>query len=118
MLRLLQDIPTDVDEKVGPDNPLRQVIVNTHSPAVVAQVPDDSLLMADLSEISLDSKRFQGVVFHCLPGTWRAIEGVRTAARGELLSYLNPYLRETSSARGRRVVDRDDIQALLPFAIA
>ena len=32
MLRLLQDIATDADEPVDEDNPLRQVIVNTHSP--------------------------------------------------------------------------------------
>jgi predicted ATPase len=36
MLGLLRDIVTDVSEPLGPDNPLRQVIVNTHSPAVVA----------------------------------------------------------------------------------
>lgn len=116
MLQLLQDIPTDLEEKVGQDNPLRQVIINTHSPAVVAQVPDDSLLMADLNEVMLDGKRFQGVVFHCLPETWRTQEeGVRTAARGELLSYLNPFLREASPERRRRVVDREDIQQILPF---
>src|SRR5262249_23318040 len=37
MLRLLQDIAVNVEEPVSPDNPLRQVIVNTHSPAVVMQ---------------------------------------------------------------------------------
>lgn len=119
MLRLLQDIPTDVDEKLGPDNPLRQVIINTHSPAVVAQVPDDSLLLADLNQVSLQGRRFQGVVFRPLPGTWRAQEeGVRTAARGVLLSYLNPFLRGALPDRGMRVVDREDVQGLLPFPAA
>jgi len=40
---------TDVNRAASPDNPLRQVIVNTHSPAVVANVPERSLLMADLN---------------------------------------------------------------------
>ena len=50
ILRLLQDIATDINFEVGDDNPLRQVITNTHSPSVVQQVPEDSLLMAELRE--------------------------------------------------------------------
>src|SRR5262249_50392028 len=47
MLRLLEDLTTDVHEPVGTDNPLRQVVVNTHSPLVVKQVPEDSLVVAE-----------------------------------------------------------------------
>ena len=39
MLELLQDIAVDVTRPVDRTNPLRQVIVNTHSPAVVHLVP-------------------------------------------------------------------------------
>jgi predicted ATPase len=116
MLRLLQDIPTDVDEPVGPDNPLRQVIINTHSPAVVAQIPDDSLLVAEAKELLLDGKRVQGVVFGCLPDTWRAkTEEAPIVSRGKLLAYLNPFQHQPPGESRRRVVDREDIQALLPF---
>lgn len=116
MLRLLEDIPTDVREPVGPDNPLRQVIINTHSPAVVTQVPDDSLLVAELKEISLAGKRVRGVVFGCLPDTWRAkMEGVHVVSRGKLLAYLNPIVRQTPDEKSRRIVDREDIQPLLPL---
>ena len=45
MLRLLQDLAVDPTLPVDPDNPLRQVIVNTHSPVVASEAPDDSLLM-------------------------------------------------------------------------
>jgi predicted ATPase len=130
MLRLLQDIATDVNEPVGPDNPLRQVIVNTHSPAVVQQVPDDSLLIAELKE-SLDSgKRFKRACFSWLTDTWRAngAPGVSTVSRGSILAYLNPTGPEEpepefDGSRGRshqfwkarRVVDRPDLQPLLPF---
>ena len=64
ILELLQDIATDVEEPLSLENPLRQVIVNTHSPAVVLQVDDDSLLVAELKEnyprrASLQTSLFQ-----------------------------------------------------------
>jgi predicted ATPase len=134
MLELLRDIATDAAEPVGEDNPLRQVVINTHSPAVVSEVPEDSLVVAELKETVRHGQRFQSVRFGCLPGTWRetnAPEGdeVNVIAKGKLLAYLNPVSapvsepdqngRGTSSAkrstRARRVVDRPDLQPLLPF---
>lgn len=100
MLRLLQDIATDVDEPISPDNPLRQVIINTHSPAVVMQVPDDSLLVAELKEMERSGQYFKRVCFSCLPDTWRqkAPEGVSVVPLGDLLAYLNPVApKETES---------------------
>jgi len=116
MLRLLQDIASDVEEPIGPDNPLRQVMINTHSPAVVAQVPDDSLLVAEPREVVVAGKRFRGVTFSCLPATWRAGESVHTISRGKLRAYLQPIPRKKPDEKRRRVIDRDDIQALLPYA--
>jgi predicted ATPase len=114
MLRLLQDIPTETALPVAPDNPLRQVIVNTHSPGVVAQVPDDSLLVAEPREMLYEGKRFQGVVFSSLPGTWRAQTGASAVARGNLIAYLNPVAPQDPDAPEHRVVDRADLQILLP----
>ena len=92
ILNLLQDIATDTDEAIGLDNPLRQVIINTHSPSVVKQVPDDSLLIAELKETVRSGVRFKRVSFGCLPGTWRskAPEGVNIVQKNKLLAYLNP----------------------------
>ena len=135
MLNLLQDIATDPQEPVGPDNPLRQVIVNTHSPIVVTEVPDDSLVVAELKETVRDGQRFHRVCFSCLPDTWRATSTGEVGlpsivARGKLLAYLNPVLKSTPeqecnghssrngvgvSARKRRIVDRPDFQRLLDF---
>lgn len=119
MLRLLQDIATDAHEPIGPDNPLRQVIVNTHSPVVVAQVPEDTLLVAQLSEgIGPSGRRFSYVVFKPLADTWRARTSDQTAApvsRGHLIAYLNPFsAAQPSRRKGRRVMDRPDLQMLLP----
>lgn len=133
MIRLLQDIATDVSEPVGFDNPLRQVIVNTHSPAVVQQVPDDALLVAEPKESICSGKRFNGVRFSCLKNTWRAKspDQVDICKLGDLLAYLNPVLpaepdveeddvdRPKSQTRARlprsrRVIDRPDIAPYFP----
>jgi predicted ATPase len=122
MLELLQDIACDTEIAVGPDNPLRQVIVNTHSPVVVKQVPDDSLLIAESKEIIVQGKRCKGVKFGWLPDTWRckADPNIYPVAKGKLLSYLNPVPREKAdhdedenSRNTRRVIDRPDIQPYL-----
>ncbi|MEL6157971.1 MAG: AAA family ATPase [Cyanobacteria bacterium J06554_11] len=122
ILHLLQDIATDTDEEVGADNPLRQVIINTHSPSVVQQVPDDSLVIAELKDTVQEGKRFKRVSFGCLPNTWRqnkaqVSEQVNTIAMGKLLSYLNPISKETESTKEpekRRVIDRKDLTPLIP----
>jgi predicted ATPase len=113
MLRLLQDIAVDVNEPVDFENPLRQVIVNTHSPAVVTQVPDDSLLVAEPYDEVRDGKRFRAALFSALPGTWRVKAGAPTAARGDILSYLNPFALDDPSGESRRVVDREDLKSIL-----
>jgi len=69
MLRLLRDIATDPYESVGEDNPLRQVIINTHSPAVVCEVPEDSLVVAEPREVARGDSRFQAVRFSGLSNT-------------------------------------------------
>ncbi len=132
ILNLLQDIATDTDEAIGLDNPLRQVIINTHSPSVVKQVPDDSLLIAELKETVRSGVRFKRVSFGCLPGTWRskAPEGVNIVQKNKLLAYLNPEGQSDSELdtngkmdslqskatqpQKRRVIDRPDLQMLIP----
>ena len=119
ILKLLRDIAVETTEPVGPDNPLRQVIVNTHSPAVFQEVPDDSVIFVKRRE-AMDERRrlFRKAHFHCLSDTWRAKSGGKldVAARGDLLAYLNPVLRvrpRGATAKERRVVDRDDMTQLL-----
>ncbi len=123
ILQLLQDIATDTDEEVGTDNPLRQVIINTHSPTVVQQVPDDSLVVAELQEMVKEGDRFKQVQFGCLPDTWRQTkaddsENIHVIAKGTLLAYLNPVPQpahhEITEPKRRRVIDRPDLTPLIP----
>ncbi len=92
MLELLHDIAVDVTRPVATDNPLRQVIVNTYSPAVVHLVPAGSLLIAETEQAILNGKRFQKAVFRWLPNTWRSVAAPEEKAvmKGRLLHYLNP----------------------------
>jgi len=138
MLKLLKDIAVDTDEPIGPDNPLRQVIINTHSPAVVSEVDDDSLVVAKLGETVRDGERFPSVQFLSLSETWRSPAGDESAngvPKGDVLVYLEgprstlaPDLEPLSPLpenghanfvqpprRRRRVIDRDDMQKLLNF---
>jgi len=129
MLSLLRDLATDTGEPVGEGNPLRQVIVNTHSPAVVAQVPEDDLLVAIPEVRPMNGGFFTRPVFRWLGNTWRAraCPEVPPVPPGSVVSYLNPFEPpphedEEPPPRGqrreRRVMDRDELQMWLPFSTA
>ncbi len=119
ILDLLEDIAVDTNREVGQDNPLRQVIVNTHSSAVVEQVPEDSLLMAQFQEMVQGGRLVKGTSLSWLAGTWRAEaeRGIEPVATGRLLVYINP-VGETFEKRTRqirRVADRPEFQLHLPL---
>lgn len=92
MLDLLRDLVVDADETTSGDNPLRQVIVATHSPHFVQHLYDshkDDLLFATDAKILGPSKRPVSVL-RCLPfeGTWRAARAERPVGLGRVLTYL------------------------------
>lgn len=127
MLRLLQDIATDASERVDATNPLRQIILNTHSPLVVAEVPEDSLLYVDNVNALRDGVAYNKADFVCLPDTWRNKSGAckRTISKGSLLAYLQPatglypvVIAENKAPQKRRVIDREDMQILLELKVA
>lgn len=120
MIRLLNDIATDANTEIGPNNPLRQVITNTHSPAVVAEVSEQSLLVAELKEEVRHGLCYRRPVFSCLPGTWRArAGGTPIVPNDRVLEILNPVRSEQrppeAKAERRRVIDRSDLNLNLPF---
>jgi predicted ATPase len=118
MLDLLQDLAVDPTEAVSEDNPLRQVIINTHSPAFVGLVPDDALLYASLEPKDDQESASNTTVFRWLAGTWRAraAPDTRPLSKGDLLAYLNPVgvgARE-GAPNVIAVAQRPDLQMLLP----
>lgn len=129
MLKLLQDIATDPNLPIGSDNPLRQVVINTHSPAVVQLIPEDCLLIAERINLSAgpDQKAGNQVRFGAIAGTWRTqvIAPDKPAPAvliGKLLAYLGvdaerdrpATLPATAGKRAsaKRLIDRPDIQQL------
>ena len=92
IIQLLLDIVVDPDFPVDEDNPLRQVIVNTHSPGFVESCPIDSLVVADTVE-RLDDRsgcRIKAARFSALPRTWRHRRNpsIQPIFLPQLLSYL------------------------------
>ena len=133
MIQLLKDLTADVQEQqpVGTGKRLRQVIINTHSPSVVMQVPDDSLVLAEPIELNRNGVSFKALQLGCLEGTWREKAGrLKPISKGRLLAYLNPVALtggngwdasvreqgEPDPRRFRRVIDREDLyQYKFPF---
>lgn len=119
MIQLLRDLTTDTKQSLwtGPGSPIRQVIINTHSPSVVMQVPEDSLVVAEPVELTRDKVSFKVLQLRCLPGTWREkMGGMKPIPMGQLLAYLNPVLFRSEDQAGR-VIDHADLrQYKIPFS--
>ncbi len=92
MNRLLRDIAVDADEPVGIDNPLRQVIVATHSPYFVQLQDEHDLVLAKNARIDAGDR---GIVHRlkCQPhsGSWRCSASRQQGIdKLSLQSYLIP----------------------------
>ena len=97
MNRLLHDIAVDPDEPVATDNPLRQVIVATHSPYFVQlQSPGEIVLAKNPAVRSPSGKAVWPLKCYPLQGSWRDHDGLEDSAPTgglgtlELQSYLVP----------------------------
>lgn len=90
IVELLSDMAVDPEYSVGLDNPLRQIIINTHSPLVIQKLRTESIVVSqaykrDGASLSL---------FCPILGTWRT----KSALKGDespvtfaaLLDYLGP----------------------------
>ncbi len=107
LVRSLADPEPVDDDEVVEANTIRQVIINTHSPLVVAELRDDELLMAE----TLGSGGARGggggewVNFRPLPGTWRAagLPETRLVSQGELAGYLGAQAQAGKRGNSRRV---------------
>ncbi len=91
MVKLLEDMATDTECIVDQDNPLRQVIINSHSPIVVNSVSEGSLYLATEKEVYLErfNKKVKFTGFSALPNTWKTnsnLAGIITYK--DIISYL------------------------------
>lgn len=89
MVDLVRDLAVDPDEEPGDDNPLRQVIVNTHSPAVVQLVGEDDLLMASTDAVEYEGVERSALRLRPMKGSWRAkLPGAEPVGKAQLIPYL------------------------------
>jgi len=93
IIQLLREIAVDPDHKADPDNPLRQVVVNTHSPSVVHEIAKEhagDLVYMDEEQVVQKGAKGRVAAAFAPADTWRDKLGSRQLARGRLLSYLPP----------------------------
>jgi len=69
---LLHGMAVDPHDPPGPGNPLRQVVVNTHSPALVEMLPLSAVVLAESVEVEGPGGRPTHTVRLAVPeGSWR-----------------------------------------------
>ena len=98
MVSLLKEITTDTEYPVDEDNPFRQVIINSHSPIVVSNVPEESLYLAKEKEQYLEQfgKKVKYTGFSALNKTWKTINKlIEITSLGEINNYLENNLNES-----------------------
>ena len=89
MVTLVRDLAVDPMEAPGIDNPLRQIIVNTHSPAVVQLVGNDDLLMAATEVVDWRGVERRALKLRPMTGSWRAkLPGSQPVGKADLIPYL------------------------------
>lgn len=93
MAELLRDIAVDTHHPVGEDNPLRQIIIATHSPTLVQLLGEADLLL--VSEVQIRDEQGQMIrTLRALPlvNSWRARSGAHPQAKpvskAAILAYL------------------------------
>jgi len=92
MVALLTGLAADTNYEKDEENPLRQVIVNTHSPIVVGAVPPDSLYLARNKESYSEclQRKISHTSFSALEKTWKTTYNLaETTSLGEIAAYLN-----------------------------
>lgn len=89
MVDLLREIAVNTRVPPGEGNPLRQVIVATHSPAFVQLQNKDDLVFALEATVRSDDG-LQMAVLRCEPlsGTWRAVYTHQSVGLATILAYL------------------------------
>ena len=95
---VLSDLSVDPFLAVGPENPARQVLFNTHSPKVVSCLkPDQFILMEERSVFDQGDRRHLAH-WYALPGTWREKIADRhhKLNRGKLADYFEQKINEQS----------------------
>ena len=89
MIDLLRQLAVDVNEKINPENPMRQLIIATHSPLLVQLQNEEDILFAMEATIKgADGAPIGTLRCRPLSGTWRCNETEKGIGKGTILAYL------------------------------
>jgi predicted ATPase len=88
IVAIVRDLAVDPHQAPDVGNPLRQVIVNTHSPAVVQLVGADDLLLAAERPMRHEHRIVRALSLRAMPKTWRSLVLSPPVTSGDLLPYL------------------------------
>lgn len=89
MVELLRDLAIDVTVPPDVENPMRQIIIASHSPLLVQLMHPEDLLCAVATKVSGEQGQV-ATTLRCRPmvGTWRSTEQVQSVGLATLLAYL------------------------------
>lgn len=112
MVNLLRDIAVGPQYAVDADNPLRQVVVNTHSPLVVKHVNQHELVYFDEEHVLRNGQNGRVAAIRVPPFSWRArtSEAPAVVAPGQLVAYLG------NAKDGCFALDHSDAEPRRPHA--
>lgn len=89
MLALLKELAVDTSLPAGENNPMRQILIATHSPVLVNLESPDDLIYADIVKVrGLDGRPASTIRCKSLRESWRYISGSDSIDRGSIIAYL------------------------------
>lgn len=106
MVELLNEMAVDPEYSLGSDNPLRQVIINTHSPLVIQQLQTEAIIVAQTYK-----RNGASLSLYCpILGTWRTKSPVANDASSVTFGALLDYLGSSDPAE--RVPGKESVAQL------
>ncbi|WP_271008267.1 AAA family ATPase [Paucibacter sp. B51] len=92
MLNLLKELAVDPCEETGDDNPMRQILIATHSPVLVKLEEPDDLIYTDVVKVRGPDGGKIASTIRCksLEGSWRSTFGSSDCIeKGSIIAYLS-----------------------------
>ncbi|QDQ82662.1 AAA family ATPase [Paraburkholderia megapolitana] len=90
MLELLKELAVDAHAPSDDDNPMRQILIATHSPVLVKLEAPDDLIYADVVKVvGPDGKPASTIRCKSLRDSWRARAGAECIDKGSIIAYLS-----------------------------
>lgn len=89
MLALLKELAVDTSQSTGEENPMRQILIATHSPVLVKLETPDDLIYADVVKVrGPDGKPASTIRCKSLRESWRCKSGGECIDKGSIVAYL------------------------------